>query len=76
MGAESLREAGEERVGNRIHKGAGVRRNRKYILQHCVIFHNKKAHKGGTTKWRGTGGREPGSNGVGSLREKRGQEMG
>ena len=35
MGVGSLWEGGEERAEDRILKGVGVRRNRKYILQHC-----------------------------------------
>ena len=40
MGAGSLQEAGEERVGDGIPKGTGVGRNRKY-------FAKAKAHRGG-----------------------------
>ena len=34
----SLWEAGEGRAGDGILKGAGSKRNRKEILQHCTIF--------------------------------------
>ena len=49
MGAGSLWEVGEERVGDRIPKGAGARSNRKSILQHCAIFRNRKSTQAGTT---------------------------
>ena len=45
-GAGSLREAGKERLGNRIPKVAGTRRNREKLLQSFVIFCNRKNTRG------------------------------
>ena len=45
MGAGNahVQEVGEEGVEDGIPKGAGVRRNRKCIWQHCAIFCNRKS---------------------------------
>ena len=50
MGLGRVREAGEEGAGDRIPKGAGVGRNRNWILQ------QKKYTEAGTTKERGGNG--------------------
>ena len=47
MGTGSVREVGEERAGDGLPKGTWVGRNRKWIMQHCTIFCNRKS----TQRW-------------------------
>ena len=53
MGVGSLREVGEERVGDGIPKGAGARRNRNEFCNIAQYFAIEKAHKGGNHYGRG-----------------------
>lgn len=46
--AGSILEAGEESVGSGILKVAETRRNRKFCLQDCAIFFDRKSTEAGT----------------------------
>ena len=63
MGAGSLQEAGEDRVGDGIPKGGVSREKLGNILQQCAIFEMVKAHRGRNHYG---GGREPRFHGTGS----------